>query len=469
MRSAPHVPSRHSSRPERRRMKASKNPATSVTALKVASTRRPSGVIASLFGTFALLLAAALATPSMASARAQGERQSARQAPAGHGSTLGVGQPTREAHAAQVLPGSRRHTPPTHLVWAVVPVAGGNSIASLGAVSCATSSFCLAVGGTFQGTGEKPYVASWNGATWTASRAPMPEGTASAELNAVSCATTSYCVAVGHAKTTSGTSEALIEEWTSSGLHVGHTPGEEGASSNVELRGAACTSPSFCMAVGVETSEPEGGATSAALAYGWNGTQWSRLPPPGGGGDQATLNSVSCSAPAACTAVGTIGSAAYIGRWSGSRWESQRPPAPTGEFAGHETFLSAVSCPLEALCVAVGGVLLGGADGSFSALQGTWHGSRWTTAPRVPLGPESVSCAAANCLAAGNTGEGGAGPYHEPTAERLEGGRWVLTHPIRPSRPSGFLGVSCSSTWKCFAVGYRISSGHQTALIERYS
>jgi len=304
--------------------------------------------------------------------------------------------------------------------------------------------------------------------SWTSGRAPMPEGTTSAELDAVSCDTSSYCVAVGSAKTTSGVFEPLIEEWASGGLHLSRAPEEERAMPEAGLRGVACISQSFCMAVGAETSELDAGATTAALAYGWDGSQWSRLPSSAAGGGDTRLASVSCSAPDACTAIGATGTAAYIGRWNGSRWESQRPPAPTGEFAGHETFLSGVSCPLEALCVAVGGVLLGGADGSFASLQGTWRGSRWTTAARVELGPESVSCVATSCVAVGNTGEGGAGPYHEPTAERLVGGHWILIHPIRPSRPSGFLGVSCYAAGKCFAVGWRVSSGHQVALVERY-
>jgi hypothetical protein len=355
--------------------------------------------------------------------------------------------------------------------WRAVPVVGAASYTGLSSVSCASSRVCEAVGERLVGSGSRPYEASWNGSSWTSGAAPLPTGAAGAGLSSVSCPTTSYCVAVGQANSAEGSEAPLVEEWTSGAWHVGTLPEEERTLPYVILRSVSCTSPAFCLAVGDASSSQYGGEAVAALAYRWNGSQWSRLPAAPGDGAQTTLESVSCSAPDACTAVGEAGTArasAFVERWEGSAWTVERPPAPTGYLAGHSDFLSSVSCPLQSLCVAVGGALLGGADGSFAALQGIWHGSRWITQPRALLGPESVSCVAADCVAVGDTGSGGA-VYHEATAERLDGGRWMITHPAWPSAKSALTGVSCSSLWHCFAVGWQASGGPETELIELYS
>jgi len=187
---------------------------------------------------------------------------------------------------------------------------------------------------------------------------------------------------------------------------------------------------------------------------------------PGGFG-QATL--VGPNPKRDWSAVGETGAGlsrvAFIERWDGATWTSQRPPTPTGFLANNGNSLSGVACPLSSLCVAVGGTLLGGADGSEAGLQGIWRGSRWATQPRPGLVAVGVSCFASTCLAVGGTGAGGAGVgSHKATAERLEGNRWTTLAPARASQFTVLSAVSCYAVSHCFAVGFG-----RVALIERYS
>lgn len=390
--------------------------------------------------------------------------------------TEGTAQTTIQRHAGyartseRVRPwSSRAQTARTS--WTVVPVAGAASYTEMASVSCASSRVCEAVGARYGGsTTSRPYAASWNGTGWTSGYAPMPNGAAAAELTSLSCPTTSYCAAVGRSRGGDGAYAPLLEEWTSGAWHVGSLPAEEPPLPDVALSSISCSSATSCLVVGEEASNPFGLETFTALAYQWNGTQWSRITAAPGAGTQTNLESVSCSAPDACTAVGDAGASnasAIAERWDGSAWTAERPPAPTGFLKGHSSFLSGVSCPSRSLCVAVGGALLGGADGSFDALQGAWHGSSWTSQPKELLGPIGVSCVAEDCVAVGNTGAGGA-LDHEATAERLQGGHWAITHPAHADIESGLTGVSCFSRSHCFAVGWKTNRGPVSELIERY-
>src|ERR1700722_8817440 len=73
-----------------------------------------------------------------------------------------------------------------------------------------------------------------------------------------------------------------------------------------------------------------------------------------------TIESVSCSAAAACTAVGTDVSTAGIRvtlaeRWNGAGWQRQSTPNPDGDTTSTVApTLVGVSCPTAGFCVAVG-------------------------------------------------------------------------------------------------------------------
>lgn len=66
-------------------------------------------------------------------------------------------------------------------------------------ISCASATFCVAVGST--GPGVVRSARMWNGTSWSAPRVIDPNGadtaTSNSGLRSVSCPTASLCVAVG--------------------------------------------------------------------------------------------------------------------------------------------------------------------------------------------------------------------------------------------------------------------------------
>ena len=223
------------------------------------------------------------------------------------------------------------------------------------------------------------------------------------------------------------------------------------SSSDNELRGVSCISATACTAVGashgVDGSEP----LSSTLVERWNGSGWSLQ----GSANRSTselsinqLNSVSCTAADACTAVGYArdgdGSEVTLAEsWDGSAWTIQPTPNPTDAAYSR---LQSVSCTSASACVAVG-------FSSDGVLAEEWDGTSWSLmAPWNPGGSTelaSVSCAAPTSCTAVGTSPG------VLIAERWDGTHWTdQTIPTPPNQGSVLLsGVSCPTTGACTAVG----------------
>jgi hypothetical protein len=267
-------------------------------------------------------------------------------------------------------------------------------------------------------------------------------------------------MAVGTYVKASGIGVNLAEQWNGTSWRILPTPNPPGTAVN-SLLGVACTAPSACTAVG--SSVTTAGGASHPLAERWNGTRWSIQatpnPPQGGG-----LNGVSCTSASACTAVGGSGAGPLAERWNGTRWSIQATPnAPQGN-----GFLSGVACTSATACTAVG------ASNPFTpsakTLAERWNGTRWTlqATPNPPQGGgelNGVSCTAASaCTAAGNSNAG-------TLAERWNGTRWsIQPTPTPAGSPFAFLNsVACTSPSACTAIGaYLNNSGALQTLAERW-
>jgi len=116
----------------------------------------------------------------------------------------------------------------------------------------------------------------------------------------------------------------------------------------------SCTGADACMAVGHYLNSS---LRPVSLAESWNGTSWKTVPtpnPPGSG--YITLSGVSCTAPAACTAVGFYFNSSGAGvtlaeSWNGTSWTTQPILRPAGSVT---SVLSGVSCPATGTCTAAG-------------------------------------------------------------------------------------------------------------------
>jgi photosystem II stability/assembly factor-like uncharacterized protein len=214
---------------------------------------------------------------------------------------------------------------------------------------------------------------------------PTPGGAqaGTGAYNAVACATTNNCVAVGGDANLAGvaaTSSDGGSTWTSASVETGQP----------ELNAVACSSASECVAVGVGDA-----ATSSDGGHTWTSVS---IPTP-----NTTLLGVSCPTSSLCVSVGVTPVEAgpyegelFVSSDGGSTWtQPQLPP--------HVGALGSVDCPSEAFCVAVGAEILVSTDG----------GQSWT--PDFVNGGtgvlRNVSCASASeCVAVGPNGQGAGDP-----------------------------------------------------------
>ena len=184
------------------------------------------------------------------------------------------------------------------------------------------------------------------------------------------------------------------------------------------------------------------------------------------------IESVSCSAATACTAVGTDVNTSGIGvtlaeRWDGASWQRQATPNPAGDTTTSvaPTLLGA-SCPTAAFCVAVGNY---GSGFDQSGMADTWNGRQWT-AQSFPVPADSdgwqlfgVSCTSARfCEAVGGYADEDTG-VNNTFAASWNGTAWSLQSTVNPD-PTDFDSeqfntVSCSSPTFCVAWAGAENSG----------
>jgi large repetitive protein len=120
----------------------------------------------------------------------------------------------------------------------------------LNAVSCASSSSCTAVGYQYDPT-EQNLAESWNGTSWTTQPSSNPEGATSSTLSGVSCTSSSSCTAVG-----SSGEQNLAESWNGTSWTTQPSSNPAGATGST-LYGVSCTSSSSCTAVGYQYDPTE--------------------------------------------------------------------------------------------------------------------------------------------------------------------------------------------------------------------
>jgi subtilisin family serine protease/sugar lactone lactonase YvrE len=280
-----------------------------------------------------------------------------------------------------------------------LPAGGSNP--AIRAVSCASSTACFAVGNVTVAGNIVPLAERWNGSTWTVETVPAPyAGAPYSVLTGVSCYSSTECLAVGYYKNATGIWVDYSAKLKSGAWTTVATPNPTDFVDQTLLEGISCASASFCIAVGryhtkTATERPvlaewngtawtlKVSARTSGYSYGiscpsktfcmavggwgqsetWNGTQWTQQAVAFPAGASGYLKGVSCLSATYCAAVGTAWkggrSLGLIDEWNGSTWS--REVAPQQSEANHSLF--GVSCRTGSGCAAVGG-----AEG----------GSRWT-------------------------------------------------------------------------------------------
>ena len=300
----------------------------------------------------------------------------------------------------------------TGTTWTLKPVPhpAGVQISLFNGVSCATARFCVAVGYT-RATPHDPNTTAlldrWNGTSWTSQAVPSP---AEAILSAVSCPTQAYCLAVGQRLGGNGIVAPLAEAWNGTSWSVLAAPNRH-APNGSAFTGVDCVAANSCE---VEAIFGYGEGDQSVFAYRFDGTAWTfqkQINHGFLGFNFNSENSVSCSSATACTSVGFWQPGQLLAvaeRWDGTSWTQQSlPKAPTDSLLG-------VSCTAMAACTAVGESSKNTSGIPASTMALTWNGTSWQRAATPsPAGRSSqlsaVSCTSATtCVAVGSSASGAA-------------------------------------------------------------
>jgi hypothetical protein len=391
------------------------------------------------------------------------------------GGCISVGQYNTVADVPVTLAERRRGS-----AWAIEttpsPTGATRTLGLLFGVGCTpgtSPTACLAVGSV---TPPEPYedgtplAEEWNGSVWsdlpTALSDDRTRASAdSVELSAASCSSPVRCVAVG--TYSAGSTRALLADtWDGSKWTPQPMPAPPDATpySQPNFFGVSCTSPAACTAVGAYAN-PSG---SVPLIEQWNGAGWTPEPTSEPAG---YLNAVSCASASACLAVGThfvpTGNGGSLAEsWDGNEWTAV--PTPAG------AILRGVSCVSPDDCTAVGDLENSAGTVPVQALAAHWDGTTWTVenTPTLPASSlRSVSCISSDmCIA---VGEDLAQPLR-PLAERWDGNSWTAQSTAPPPNPGltpSLYGVSCTSTMTCLAIGNLSNADGSIGLplVERYS
>lgn len=177
---------------------------------------------------------------------------------------------------------------------------------------------------------------------------------------------------------------------------------------------------------------------------------------------------MSCSSQTACIAVGRSSpTAEFAERWNGIKWSLQ----PTPSLGGVQSSLNAVSCVAPTACTAVGSRDL---RGLWSPLVERWNGKRWSIQPTPTPGSGGgllgVSCSSTrSCTAVGARSECLSTPSCAggDLIESWNGNRWSMEPSANPAVQTQYLtAVSCVSPTACAAVA---ATGGTSLLAERWN
>jgi hypothetical protein len=383
--------------------------------------------------------------------------------------------------------------------WTIEPTPGPTEYAesALSGLSCVSTAACMAVGSddmgraapnSFELVNPGSFSERWDGTAWTVVPTPASAG-ANAALYAISCATASFCVAVGQthslgrtgfrASFAYGPQRALIEVWNGAAWTVQPNPGAKVAASG--LFGVSCPSASMCMAVGTHAI---GTHSVGPVVELWNGTSWRVVNAPAASRTGTVTVAVSCASTSECMLVGwynanqgtgiTIG-APLAERWSGGQWSVQHPPGR--QLYGPD--LRAISCTSQSFCMATGVYALGNGSVVQSPFADRWNGSAWAATGGLPkYGPLfGVSCVSRRyCVAVGQFDPALQPPSSatDALAEAWSGASWTRVA-LPPFTAPNFgpyewdqldpalVGVSCLAQVGCTAVGAHAVANNSTA------
>jgi len=303
--------------------------------------------------------------------------------------------------------------------------AASSGSSTLSAIACPTSSTCFAVGSYEDSSGARQgLIESYSSSAWSASELTLPADTFSnpaVVLDAISCTSSTSCIAVG---SYDGETPMIVQ--VSGGTFGAAQPlalpaNASSSDPSPQLTGVACWSGTSCMAVGNYITSTN---QQASMTYAYNSGTWS--PPsvitlPGADSSaSAQLTSIACTSTGSCYAVGDLSKTsgntvpASVSESSGS-WSVLEPMATPNTTNTSYVYgsLNSVSCAGSiSACVAVGvydnsaGFQVPMAISLGTSPQAIATSLPTNARPSNSANLESISCATSTsnpCIAVGST------------------------------------------------------------------
>ncbi len=395
---------------------------------------------------------------------------------------------------------------------APLPTDAGNGStdprAYVSSATCPAANGCMNVG-WYEDTGGHTWglIEQQNGTSWTDTEAPQPSDAGSGSdqglwigsencgfarpCRAISCPTTTFCVAAGNYLDTSGRSEPLIETWSGGTWTATKAALPSNAASdagpnfpNDYTFSVSCASATSCVAVGQYTTTA---GVFLPLIDTLSGSSWSAVSPslPSDAEDGVLLG-VSCAATTVCTAGGTYqdnsgggGSRthAIVANLANGAWTALVAPEPPNAGDDAHSNQSAqvvqVVCPSATACTGVGEYQT--SSSGTAGLIESYNGSSWSAqAGPTPSATNfsllnTVSCPTPTwCVASG--GYNDSSGHEWGLIDTLSAGAWTGIQAPQPSNAAPGSGqsaelieVSCPTPAFCMTVGgYRIPGSPNT-------
>lgn len=254
-----------------------------------------------------------------------------------------------------------------------------------------------------------------------------------------------------------GASAVGAQASTNAPWTIANSPNVTVTGGNIES--VSCSAATACTAVGTDLNTS---GIDVTLAERWNGASWQRQATPNPAGDTTssvgpTLLGVSCPTATFCVAVGNYQSgfnqSGMVDTWNGQSWTAQSFPVPV-DSDGWQLF--GVSCTSASFCEAVGGYSDedNGTNDTFAA---SWNGTSWTLQSTVNPDPNDFQFEQFNAVSCSSPtfcvgwASGNAGNPGDTMVEQWNGSSWALQ--TAPSTDASVDAVSCTSASFCDAVG----------------
>src|SRR5215469_5099214 len=392
--------------------------------------------------------------------------------PAAHEPTSARADGFSDEHATEVMPPASTHIAPSSGLFATACTSAGNCVA----------------GGNYQ-VGSKPVepvVATQSHGRWsTGIKLLLPPDAAQqpySQVNGIACVSAGNCVAVGdYEYGKSGSLQAFIAteshgRWARA--YAPRLPANSSAPESAQLGAVACTHSGFCEAVGsyLDSSGSEQAmALTKPAGGGWR--QATEVAPPfsAAANPDAFMTGIACTDPGSCVAVGSYSMSATRYEAMGaieSRGTWRRATgiaAPHNAISSTFTAISSISCLTTGACLGVGEYAVSATQSR--AMSVTESKGRFGTATEITAIPSGaslhpstyllgVSCTSTStCLAVGG-GRNRAGHSVAMYMVRSHG-HWRATF-LPPSARAGtgthalsaLYSVSCTGRDECTTVGY---------------